>query len=208
MSTFSYKLLPSTTTSSPHSYQQEDYTLQWPDPDTHPHHIHQKAETAISAFQTSRRKSESADSDGVVVFPIIQAGQFNVREEETALWLLFHHLNSKSWQKPSEKTKPLVDLTSGYFGLYEPYQDLVLASDVKTRIVAASPKVRSSPHPSSRLLMFFGLGQWLFWLSGYIGPYSRRVYSLGTEIHTSCEARRACVASISQTKRYEWSSSQ
>ncbi|KAF9463914.1 hypothetical protein BDZ94DRAFT_1257747 [Collybia nuda] len=140
ISTFSYKLLPSTPISSTHSYQQEDYTLQWPDPDTHPHHIHQKAEAAISAFQTSRRQSESAESDGVVIFPIIQAGQFNVREEETALWLLFHHLNSQSSQKPPKTKKPLVDLTSGYFGLYEPYQDLILASDVKTRIVAASPK--------------------------------------------------------------------
>jgi len=34
----------------------------------------------------------------------------------------------------------LVDLTSGYFGLYKPYQHLILASDVDTRIVAASPR--------------------------------------------------------------------
>ena len=54
--------------------------------------------------------------------------------------LLFRLLDSKM-SDPNVPKRPLVDLTSGYFGLYEPYQELILASDVETRIIAAGPKV-------------------------------------------------------------------
>ena len=200
VSTFSYKLLPSPAsssqpppshTSSLHSYYNEEYTLQWPDPHTHPHHIHRKAETAISAFQarhrqpllntthtpntiTSQDSAPSAHSKAgdnkIILFPTIQAGQFNIREEESALALLFRSLNHSRYhtidphshsgpkkfpsselhpsrptlqsQEDSSYPRPLVDLTSGYFGLYKPYQDLILASPgVDCRVVAASPKV-------------------------------------------------------------------
>lgn len=171
ISTFSYRLLPGDSDLGTHSYRHEGYTLRWPDPQTHPHHIHQKAEIALSTFQTSQRATYdahylsdptsgtttlatqkqdvfSSGFDDVIIFPIIQAGQFNIREEETTLALLFRHLqlkqdsnaNPAKPSKPSD-SRPVVDLTSGYFGLYQPYQDLVLANDVDTRIVAASPKV-------------------------------------------------------------------
>jgi CDP-diacylglycerol---glycerol-3-phosphate 3-phosphatidyltransferase len=184
-STLSYSLLPFTassssqsTTTSSYSYHHEDYTLHWPDPHTHPHHIHRKAEIAISAFQAAHRKktvpSTPASSDEshlsqdldlttptqsktndkkVLLFPVIQAGQFNIREEESALALLFRGLinhnsadpsvkSTAETPKPQPHSRPLVDLTSGYFGLYKPYQDLILASPgVDCRVVAASPKV-------------------------------------------------------------------
>ncbi|KAG6873239.1 hypothetical protein C0995_001258 [Termitomyces sp. Mi166 len=138
----------------PHSYQHENYFLDWPDPQTHPHKIHVKAQEALSTFQSSQRtihgiqlaaeeslvsSSNDIDLNNVLLFPIIQAGQFNIREEESALSLLFRNLHT-SEGRPAEQCRPLVDLTSGYFGLYETYQNLVLANNVTTRIVAASPK--------------------------------------------------------------------
>ena len=60
--------------------------------------------------------------------------------------MLFHHLsehhNSDSGGN-YQYDGPLMDLTSGYFGLYKDYRDLVLRSDLRTRIIAASPKVRN-----------------------------------------------------------------
>lgn len=164
ISTFSYRLLPSpSSTTTPYTYEHEDYTLHWPDPQTHPHQIHQKAQRALCDFQLSRRTPEphtitkdvgaassqySVEFDNVLIFPIIQAGQFNIREEETALALLFRLLDSKMPETPTP-IRPLVDLTSGYFGLYQPYQEHILASDVATRIVAAGPKVNDHAVPQS-----------------------------------------------------------
>ncbi|KAG5637462.1 hypothetical protein H0H81_004479 [Sphagnurus paluster] len=154
VSTFSYRLAPASThTRAPHSYHHEGYALHWPDAHTHPHAIHQKAETALASFQAQKRTlhalqpsqltppspppSEPGDTaDNVLLFPVIQAGQFNIREEESALALLFRHLARTC----TSGARPLVDLTTGYFGLYAPYRALVLAHDVDTRIVAASPR--------------------------------------------------------------------
>ena len=71
-----------------------------------------------------------------LVIPVIQAGQFNIREEESVFQLLFRHLGKLTTQRP------ILDLTSGYFSLYKPYQDLILqVPNLDCRIVAASPKV-------------------------------------------------------------------
>ncbi|KAF9473903.1 phospholipase D/nuclease [Pholiota conissans] len=149
---FSYRLLPSVSSSTPlmpapsnpHSYSHDDYTLCWPNFDTHPHHFNSIAETALSQFQKSQCERSrqlgvsdpKASAEMPILIPIIQAGQFNVREEESTFQLLFRHL-----AKFTEKRRPLLDLTSGYFSLYRPYQDLVLnAPNVDCRIVASSPK--------------------------------------------------------------------
>ncbi|KDQ61230.1 hypothetical protein JAAARDRAFT_173833 [Jaapia argillacea MUCL 33604] len=133
-STFSYRLLPP----SPLSASSLDYLIQWPDPETHPHHIERSAERALQAFQASHLRESTlatqSSDDSVLVFPIIQGGQFNIREEEESLSLLFKHLS-----QPSATTSS-IDLTSGYFGLYAPYQDHVLKSSLDCRIIAASPK--------------------------------------------------------------------
>lgn len=141
MSAFSYRLLPSDDPSfplGPHSYRQEDYNVIWDQPDEHPHTINESFQAALSSFQTAARISgpHGFDENRVGIFPIIQGGQFNIREEESILNLLFDHLRGV-------QARPLLDLTSGYFNLYKPYQNLILrASNVTTRIVAASPKVR------------------------------------------------------------------
>lgn len=75
----------------------------------------------------------------MLVFPVIQGGQFNIREEEQCLSMLFDHLAK---MPASASFKPSMDLTSGYFGLYKPYQDLILKSSINCRIIAASPKVK------------------------------------------------------------------
>jgi CDP-diacylglycerol--glycerol-3-phosphate 3-phosphatidyltransferase len=154
---FSYKLLPNESstlsmpaTPNPHTYTHEDYTLYWPNFDTHPHYFNSIAEEALSQFQKRHcthskqiSSNNSADSAQMpLLIPIIQAGQFNIREEESTIQLLFRHLT-----KNSLKRRPLLDLTSGYFSLYTPYQNLILNSpNVDCRIVAASPKVsHSSP---------------------------------------------------------------
>jgi CDP-diacylglycerol--glycerol-3-phosphate 3-phosphatidyltransferase len=81
----------------------------------------------------------------VLVFPIIQAGQFGVREEERVLSMLFHLLSERhdgNKRRDGHYDGPLLDLTSGYFGLYKDYRDSVLQSDLRCRIIAAGPKVR------------------------------------------------------------------
>ena len=146
---FSYQLLPNPASHlsrvlSPHSYSCEDYTLNWPDADTHPHHINDKAEKAFSELQKLYRSPSTQDNSGdatppirnTLLIPIIQAGQFNIKEEESIFQLLFRHLGKLTTRRP------MLNLTSGYFSLYEPYQDLMLqVPNVDCRVVAASPKV-------------------------------------------------------------------
>lgn len=142
---FSYQLLPNPASdfsrSSPHSYSREDYTLSWPDSDTHPHHINKKAEKAFSQLQKLYRQpfrdnNTMPAAGNTFIIPIIQAGQFNIREEESIFQLLFRHLGELTTQRP------MMNLTSGYFSLYKPYQNLILqAPNLDCRIVAASPKV-------------------------------------------------------------------
>ncbi|KAK0469546.1 CDP-diacylglycerol-glycerol-3-phosphate 3-phosphatidyltransferase [Desarmillaria tabescens] len=142
VSTCAYMLSPAEdmnpSDSTPYSYRQEDYIVHWPDPDTHPHNFNEKLHKALSTFQESHRQSSSFSSSpgDVTLFPIVQGGQFGIREEETAIELLFKHLRSIS-----QVSHPFMDLTSGYFNLYRPYQNLLLTSPgVDVRVLAASPK--------------------------------------------------------------------
>ena len=89
------------------------------------------------------RLDKTSDGD-VLIFPIIQAGQFGIREEERALSMLFSHLSQQHSRKDDQHDDgPLMDLTSGYFGLYKDYRELVLQANLRCRILAASPKVRT-----------------------------------------------------------------
>lgn len=93
---------------------------------------------------------EHHDAKKVTLIPLIQAGQFNIRDEETALKMLFEHLNAES-----KGNRPLLDLTSGYFGLYKEYQDLILqSSNIDCRIVASSPRVSDVPNSSFPVFIF------------------------------------------------------
>ncbi|KAF4608259.1 CDP-diacylglycerol--glycerol-3-phosphate 3-phosphatidyltransferase [Pleurotus pulmonarius] len=156
VSTFSFHLSsPAHVRSSKYSYRHEDYTLDWLDGSTHPHEIQSKAADSFTSFQarqkelsTSRRSSSRSgvsSEEKVLLFPIIQAGQFGIREEESSLDLLFRHVASHSTPDTDSfdnlRQRPLMDLTSGYFGLNKRYQDLVLSSrDIDCRIICASPR--------------------------------------------------------------------
>lgn len=67
------------------------------------------------------------------MLPIIQSGPLFIAEEEAALSTLFESFRNDA--------NAVIDLTSGYFGLYEDYQQYVLRSKARWRILAASPKV-------------------------------------------------------------------
>ncbi|KAH7889486.1 hypothetical protein F5I97DRAFT_1994876 [Phlebopus sp. FC_14] len=119
--------------------------VQWSDPSIEPWNIQSKVEQALSQFQASHILSsissngmiEDNNSDDVLLFPIIQGGQFNIREEERAMSMLFDHLVS---QECRSDISPTMTMTSGYFGLYKHYQDLILRSSIECDIIVASPK--------------------------------------------------------------------
>ncbi|KAJ7846155.1 hypothetical protein B0H13DRAFT_2093898, partial [Mycena leptocephala] len=128
VSKFSFKLRSPSSggTLGPHSLHEREYAISWPMPET----------TPTTSMTRPRTTPEGFDSTKVTLFPLIQAGQFNIRDEETTLKMLFEHLDAQS-----KGARPLLDLTSGYFGLYKEYRNLILrSSNVDCRIVAASPK--------------------------------------------------------------------
>lgn len=231
ISKFSYRLLPHESPSSISgvTWQADSLEVSWTDPDTHPHHIESKASALLSKFQASHLSApvdlqssdtlasaigssstdvttKPADSDDeVYVFPVIQAGQFNIREEERALNLLYSRISPSSpsptpianitaeTENKDKVERPLVNLTSGYFGLYEPYQDLILSSDVDTRIVCAAPKVGSSSESCtpffyqktahSRDGSFCSAGKWLLRILRYFRTDTRRLHVTRATLH-------------------------
>lgn len=84
----------------------------------------------------------AATTPCAAIFPVIQSGVLGIREEERCLDSLFDLVEPRD----------LVDLTSGYFALYRPYQDRVLASKGDYRILAASPNVSSCNYFKIRIL--------------------------------------------------------
>jgi len=139
---FTFRLLPSPPTGapSPHSYLKENYYIYWPDPQLHPHKIQSAVKSALTDFQASRTSpsldAANSQPSQALIFPVIQGGQFGIREEEDTFRALFQAIQN------SKDTRPLLDLTSGYFSLYQPYQEMILSSrNLDCRIVAASPQV-------------------------------------------------------------------
>jgi CDP-diacylglycerol--glycerol-3-phosphate 3-phosphatidyltransferase len=77
-------------------------------------------------------------------WPVIQAGVLGIKEEEEALGKVMKCVGDvwgggKSGMKEEEKV--VVDLTSGYFGLYKSYKKAIVESQTPYRIIAASPRV-------------------------------------------------------------------
>ncbi|KAF8447655.1 hypothetical protein L210DRAFT_849732 [Boletus edulis BED1] len=128
ISSFSYNIFSSSATDAP--------IIQWPDPSIQPWKIQSKVHNALSKFQASRL-THSHHTDNTVLFPIIQGGQFNIREEERTLSTIFNYLAS---QHSSHEPTPVMTWTSGYFGLYSPYQDMILKSPAACEVIAAGPK--------------------------------------------------------------------
>lgn len=106
-------------------------------------------------------------------WPVIQAGVLGIKEEEKGLGRVWEAVNQSfspatiaqpelesnagneaqaDEKPPSEKEKEnkvvkgvQVDLTSGYFGLYDAYKRMVIESPAPVRVIAASPKVSLLP---------------------------------------------------------------
>ncbi|KAF5326651.1 hypothetical protein D9619_004742 [Psilocybe cf. subviscida] len=144
VSSFSYNLLPTQNSAETghadnlYLYSSGSYTLTWPDSNSHPHQFHSLAQSTLSQFQNSYRdtttRDEPTNPSKALLIPVIQAGQFNIREEENVFHQLFRYLARQA-------SRSLLDLTSGYFSIYPPYQRLILnVPNVDCRIVAAAPK--------------------------------------------------------------------
>ena len=123
------------------------YSLSWSTRTLHPERIENEAEKALRDFQVKQLQTsvanskESVDSSNdVLIFPIIQAGQFNIREEEGCVDSLFRHLNRYA---SVNNEIPRIDFTSGYFSLSKNYQKLIQHSPVDCRVLCASPSVSS-----------------------------------------------------------------
>ena len=112
-----------------------------------PHHIEHQAGIALSSLQrhynakSGNVQERLQGENSVLLFPVIQAGQFGVREEEDCLRLLYDHLGAADYRDTTSNCHPLLSLTSGYFGLSDLYKNLILRSHVPTRIICASPEV-------------------------------------------------------------------
>ena len=117
-----------------------------------PHHTEHQAGLAYSSLQrqynakSGNFQERLQTEDSVLLFPVIQAGQFGIREEEDCLKQLFDHLRAADDRDTTTNFHPQLSLTSGYFGLSDLYKNLILRSHVPTRIICASPEVPIAFH--------------------------------------------------------------
>lgn len=80
-------------------------------------------------------------------------------------------------EKEKETVKGVqVDLTSGYFGLYDAYKRMVIDSPAPVRVIAASPKVCSVLQGRSRRHLLIVLGKWILRFQRLVEIDSRGVY--------------------------------
>ena len=134
-----------------------------------PHHIEDQAGLAFSSLQrhynakSGNVQERLQKEDSVLLFPVIQAGQFGIREEEDCLRLLYDHLGAADCRDMTPDLQPLLSLTSGYFGLSNLYKNLIIRSHVPTRIICASPEVHLAFLLSKRIMTNFcqSPGEWL-----------------------------------------------
>lgn len=188
MSSFSYKLLPSSTSDNVSASS----VLHWPHESIHPHHIEPQARLALSDLQRhynakiANIHGQLQREDSVVVFPVIQAGQFNIREEEECLRQLFGHFGTATSRDATLDFRPRLDLTTGYFGLFKSYKDLILRSRIPTRIICASPKVGLPVlFITTNNLMLLSLGKWFLRFQGGIWSSARGLHVARAAVHGS-----------------------
>ncbi|CCA67064.1 related to PGS1-phosphatidylglycerophosphate synthase [Serendipita indica DSM 11827] len=108
------------------------YALEWRSKDGEYQTFVPRLRQELESFQHRHRAREPSKQSDVQLIPMIQSGPLDIREEERALSNLLYTF-SRSHQSH-------VDLTSGYFALYEPYRLLVYNSQCRWKILAASPK--------------------------------------------------------------------
>ncbi|KIR81704.1 CDP-diacylglycerol-glycerol-3-phosphate 3-phosphatidyltransferase [Cryptococcus gattii EJB2] len=119
-------------------------SLIWPSPSINPRKFSLHALATLTAFQNSWRASNTARSRRVDVdtwfWPVLQAGVLGIKEEERAMAEVWKAVKESHEGEQDESRKVEVDLTSGYFGLYKKYKQLIVESPAAVRIIAASPK--------------------------------------------------------------------
>ncbi|OCF42488.1 CDP-diacylglycerol-glycerol-3-phosphate 3-phosphatidyltransferase [Kwoniella heveanensis CBS 569] len=117
--------------------------LIWPSASIHPRKFHTHALATLTAFQNSWKASNPGRSRRVDVdtwfWPVVQAGVLGVKEEERALGQVWKAVKD-SYEGDTEGGRVSVDLTSGYFGLYQTYKKAVIDSPASVNVIAASPK--------------------------------------------------------------------
>ena len=128
-----------------------------------------------------------------MIVPVIQAGQLHIREEEECLRQLFYHLDPARSRDTTRDFQPLLNLTSGYFGLSKLYKNLILRSHIPTSIICASPKVRILSHMIRRLTHCRQ-----FQANGFYG--SKGISSRLPEAYTWLEQRFMGAVHASQTQ--------
>ncbi|KAF8330080.1 uncharacterized protein EI90DRAFT_3145830 [Cantharellus anzutake] len=162
---FSYQLVPASSPQvslSPHSQTSPDgsYALSWP----HQSHPTAFESQAGDTLRTLRKQFEPASSNitdpnedlDTVFYPLVQSGIMGIREEEEALEALFKHLIK-------DHRGSQVDLTSGYFALYKPYQDHTLKDGVDWRILLQANGFYGSKGLSGRIPDGYTLLEQRFW---------------------------------------------
>ncbi|KAF8607588.1 hypothetical protein BDV93DRAFT_435284 [Ceratobasidium sp. AG-I] len=154
------------------------YALDWNRQDSNQFNFAGLIKKEINDFQQAMLGKSSPlapTTQQSAIFPVVQSGVLDIREEERSLDKLFDLIEPHN----------LVDLTSGYFALYGPYQDRVLASKGNYRILAASPNANGflgSKGLSGRIPAGYTLLEKRFWKRVVA---ARRQWSDGTGIQLS-----------------------
>ncbi|KZT53490.1 hypothetical protein CALCODRAFT_50949 [Calocera cornea HHB12733] len=160
-SSYSFRLLPTSfTASTSTSFSPDEYNLEWASPSPC-RSINASAERDILDLHSTSTSLSTPPSDSephdTHLRPIIQAGVFNIREEERVLPALMKALAEQGGT---------LDLTSGYFALHEPYQRALIDACLPTRILAAGPKANGfygSRGLSGRIPEAYTLYEKRFW---------------------------------------------
>ncbi|KAH7107584.1 hypothetical protein BKA62DRAFT_683836 [Auriculariales sp. MPI-PUGE-AT-0066] len=104
----------------------------WSNQQVHPQHIEDDLRSHLTSLRRDFQQKYEAlgENSDTCLIPSAQAGYASVRDEEQVVQALIEH---------AERNSTDVDLTSGYFGLYKGYQQLILNGQANCRIVAAGP---------------------------------------------------------------------
>ncbi|EJD53106.1 hypothetical protein AURDEDRAFT_180682 [Auricularia subglabra TFB-10046 SS5] len=105
----------------------DGYEIAWGNASHNPQHIESALRRALLGLQASQHSAFAATDQvtDTLVVPAVQCGYLGIRHEEDSMAALFDHVAASQSD---------VDLTSGYFGLYRPYQDLIVNSPSNCRI--------------------------------------------------------------------------
>lgn len=149
-SPFTYRLSPRSAYDQPISAISSGplpYEIAWGDRPYTPLNIGPLARDALRKHQkdwSERTAREGGGQGDTTVWPVVQVGYLGLNEEERRVgevWTAVGRMVRERNDQGTGAETPLVDFTSGYFGLAEGYRQAVLRCGADVRIVAASPKV-------------------------------------------------------------------